>query len=215
MKYKTLVFDWDGTLIDSVDRIVHCLQETIRKLNYETKTNDEAKSIIGLGLEEAIFTLMPEVKQQPEKLAITVDTYRQFFFSGTIPSSPLFKGTLETLGYLKNKGYEMTIATGKSYKGLIHELKSNQLMPYFSVLKTADLSKSKPDPLMLNQIIDELGCDKNTVVMIGDTTFDLEMAKNAGVASIGLTCGVHSEQQLKAFNPIKIIKDIHYLMDVL
>lgn len=215
MKYKLIIFDWDGTLINSIDRIVFCLQRTIKKMGFEKRTDVQAQSVIGLGLEEAILTLMPEVKKQTNLLNEAVNTYRDYFFSNNIPDSALFEGAVAVLDYLKNKGYLLAIATGKSLKGLTGDLTSNNVTDYFVVLKTADLTKSKPDPLMVTQIMAELNINKADAVMVGDTTFDLEMANNAGIDSIGLCTGTHSRGKLAKMKPLTILNDVTELPQIL
>ncbi len=215
MKTKLLVFDWDGTLIDSVERIVYCINKTIDALKLQPLDEQSIRSVIGLGLQEAISTLFPQVKDKPELIDQVVSTYRQFFFSDKVPQAHLFPQVHETLDWLKQKQYPMAIATGKGYQGVMHELQQHDLLDFFSWIKTADKTKSKPDPMMLQHIMQESGFSEENMLMIGDTVFDLEMAYKINVPSIGVSYGVHSKEQLLKWQPLHIIEQFSQLTSIL
>ncbi len=215
MKTKLLVFDWDGTLIDSVERIVYCIKQTIDTLKLQQLDEQSIRSVIGLGLEEAITTLFPQAKDKAELVNKVITVYRQFFFSDQVPQAHLFPQVRETLEWLKEKQYPMAIATGKSYQGLMHELQQHDLLDFFTWVKTADKTKSKPDPLMLQHIMQESGFSAENMLMIGDTIFDLEMAYKIKMPSIGVSYGVHSKEQLLKWQPLHIIDQFSQLTSIL
>ena len=143
-KYSLLVFDWDGTLMDSQSQIVNCMTSAIEELGLEAKTHAQISNIIGLGLDEAILALYPTMKNSQIKL--TAQTYRDFYLYKDKTPSPLFDGVVDVLKELKAEGYDLAIATGKSRKGLDKGLTDTNTHDFFPITRCADETRSKPDP---------------------------------------------------------------------
>jgi phosphoglycolate phosphatase len=207
--YKLIIFDWDGTLMDSEAKIVSCLRSTIEHLKFESRADYLLKDVIGLGLTEAILKLYPDFTEHQIKLFI--DEYRDQFLEKDTTPSKLFEGVIEMLNSLKQKGLLLAIATGKGRNGLNRILKKTQLQEVFDCSRCADETLSKPDPLMLTEILNELNISAQHSLMIGDTSYDLEMANNRGMNSIAITHGVHSQERLLAYQPITNVSCISEL----
>lgn len=209
-KQKELViFDWDGTLIDSQANIVRCFEMVIEELELPARNHSEISNIIGLGMREALKMLFPD--QQVDIYEKMVDRYRYHFFAGN-PSEP-FVGAEQVLSALADNGYILAVATGKGRNGLNKALNHTGFGQYFHVTRCADETRSKPHPLMLEEILDETGMEPDQALMVGDTEYDLEMAKNAGMASIGVSYGVHDSDRLLKHEPITVINEIAALLD--
>ncbi|MBF0264660.1 MAG: HAD-IA family hydrolase [Gammaproteobacteria bacterium] len=210
--YSLVIFDWDGTLVDSIARIIDGLEKTINHLQLEPKTPKKLKEIIGLGLNHAILSLYPELNdQQVEHFA---NSYRQFFTVSQ--ASELFFGVDKMLYELKQKGVMLAIATGKGRSGLNSSMTEVGLEHFFHASRCADETQSKPNPAMLHEILDEFGMDKADAVMIGDSSYDIQMAQQINMDNIGVTYGVHSKEDLTQLNTQLIVEDIeslhHYLI---
>lgn len=187
------IFDFDGTLADSVDGIVAAMQAAISDVSLQQRSHTQVSNIIGLGLAEALQTLFPGIDDRKAEQA--AERYSHHFIndhSGLV----LFDGVESVLQSLKESGHSLAIATGKSRRGLNRVFGSSSLQQYFSYSRCADETMSKPHPLMLNELLAETGIDACEALMVGDTTYDIEMAANAGIRSIGVSYGVHSPQQL-------------------
>lgn len=208
---KCLIFDWDGTLMDSVMHIVASMRNVIHALGLETRTDDEIKNIIGLGMREAIYALYPEQQTAEFAERFTVE-YRQHFFADDAPQQ-LFDGVISTLGLLQQKGYYLAIATGKSRHGLDRILAETGIGNYFQHSRCADETRSKPHPLMLQEILQQLDIEPQQALMIGDTEYDMEMACNAGVHPMGVSYGVHERRRLQKYQPVHILDNIVELPD--
>lgn len=196
---KLLVFDWDGTLADSAQAIVAAMQSAIREMSLEPRSDQEIRNIIGLGLLEAVHMLFPDLNTSDlEKLA---NTYRNCYVLSNKGKTRLFPQTRETLEQLKNKDYQMAIATGKSRKGLDNSLKDTGIGDFFHFTRCADETFSKPHPQMLLDIMDNLVIAPESVLMIGDSEYDLQMATGAGVKSIAVCYGTQSKERLLEYNP--------------
>ncbi|MFK5914939.1 MAG: HAD-IA family hydrolase [Woeseiaceae bacterium] len=206
---KLIVFDWDGTLMDSVAHIVYCLRSAITNLKLEPKTDEELKNIIGLGLREALFDLYPSATDKD--LTDLTDQYREHFFDKNIDASELFTGARSLIEALDGKEYFLSVITGKGRNGLDKVLKLTQMGKHFPITRCADESQSKPHPQMLLDVIDYYGVEANEVIMVGDTEYDLLMANNAGSKSIGVTYGVHEKQRLLDCKPLVCVDSIHDL----
>ncbi|WP_317928802.1 HAD-IIIA family hydrolase [Halioxenophilus sp. WMMB6] len=203
------VFDWDGTLCNSLDKIVRCLQEAANLANLEDLSAAEAKSVIGLALPEAIQQLLPD--EDISTRAQVADFYRDAFNRDT--SQPqLFDGAKETLLELKERGYRLAVATGKSRAGLDRGLYETGLQNFFCATRCADETASKPNPKMLLELLAELNMCHTRAVMVGDTTFDLAMANAAGMRGIGVSFGSHSVAELNQHRPAVIIDHIKELL---
>jgi len=205
MKYKLFVFDWDGTLMDSESKIISCMNLAIDDMNFEPRTDDQIRNIIGLGFKEALTVLYPEKSSLYDEF---VEQYRVYFLSDDSEESPLFSHVEKLLELLNSHSYFLAVATGKGRRGLDKVLKESQLEQYFHVTRCADETFSKPNPQMLNEIMDFVGVEANETIMIGDTEYDLNMALNAGCDSIGIAHGTHDESRLKECKPIEIFQDI-------
>ncbi|WP_455365508.1 HAD-IA family hydrolase [Kaarinaea lacus] len=206
---ELVIFDWDGTLIDSQANIVQCLQWMIDDLNLPARTANQLSNIIGLGLYEALDTLFPEYDSQAYQEM--VDRYRYHFLSSE-PSQP-FPGADEVLAELANNRYLLAVATGKGRRGLDKALDHSGFRQWFHATRCADETRSKPHPQMLEEILDELGVEPERAVMIGDTEYDLQMAKSAGVHAVGVSYGVHDIDRLQQCEPIAILDEIRTLLD--
>lgn len=210
MKYELLIFDWDGTLMDSASHIVASLQAAARAMALPVPTHSEASYIIGLGLGEALLHLFPQLPEADHpRLA---DHYRDHYL-GRDDAIPLFAGADALLRRLHGRGHTLAVATGKSRRGLDQAMQHTTLKPLFSATRTADQTFSKPHPAMIEEIIAELGGRPETTLMIGDTSHDLQMAVNAGVASVGVSYGAHDVALLAACQPLVIVDTITALAD--
>lgn len=198
-EYKLLIFDWDGTLADSIGRIVTAMQVAAQRSGHPERDEDSVKGIIGLGLPEAILTLYPEMTD-----AQVVDFrqhYADVYIAMDTEPSPLFDGVLESLEAFRAEGYRLAVATGKARRGLDRVLKAHGWEDFFDVTRAADETASKPDPLMLNQILAHCDVRAEHALMVGDATFDLQMARNAGIDSVAVGYGAQSMERLLAFEP--------------
>ncbi len=204
------VFDWDGTLIDSVPRIVSCLRRAAEDLSLTTLSDEEYGDVIGLGLPQAIVRLYPAL--DPDRAEAYRHHYAEAFVSADGEPSAFFPGALETLEALRSRGHRLAVATGKSRRGLDRVLARHGLSGFFDATRCADETASKPDPLMLQQIVTELGVPASRAVMVGDTEYDLDMAARAGVRSIGVSYGVHPPERLARHAPLRIIDSLRQLL---
>lgn len=203
------IFDWDGTVSNSLDKIVQCVQKAAQAIDVERRSVNEIKSIIGLSLPKAIETLYPDLHgRQRESMA---EEYSQAYVNDDTPT-PLFQGVEETLTQLKERGHTLAVATGKTRKGLDRVFTHSCVTQHFSSSRCADETASKPDPLMLFELMGELGFHPQQSVMIGDTTFDMEMAKNAGIKRVGVSFGSHHESQLVPYQPEAILNTFDELL---
>ncbi|WP_029407244.1 HAD-IA family hydrolase [Thiomicrorhabdus sp. Milos-T2] len=208
-KYKAVIFDWDGTLMNSEARIVDTIQKAAKKLGLPVLSYDESKQIIGLSLENAILGLYPELTQS-QAVAMS-EAYSKCFLEESSVEMVPFDGAEALLLNLKQQGLKLAIATGKSRKGLNAVLDETGFGIYFDITRTPVESASKPNPLMLTQILDELSIDASEVIMIGDTTFDMEMALSLKMDRLALSHGVHQAEVLQSYNPVAILDSLHEL----
>jgi phosphoglycolate phosphatase len=198
-QFDLIVFDWDGTLMDSTAAIVKCIQAAAKDLGLPIPDNKAASYVIGLGLQDAMQAALPDV--DPKHYPRMAERYRYHYLAqdqGLI----LFDGVREMLTELSQQGYFLAVATGKSRVGLNRALDAAKLVSLFDATRCADETFSKPHPAMLQELTRELGQDMKRTVMIGDTTHDLQMAINAGAAGIGVRYGAHSGDELQALNPL-------------
>lgn len=215
--FPLLVFDWDGTLVDSIERIVTSLQFASRHAVDINVSESQARDVIGLGLLEAIAKLHPELDEQKYKTELNniADAYRQHYLHDNQVPAPLFSGVNELLDELRDKDYTLAISTGKSRAGLEQSINEHQVAGYFATTRCAGENKSKPHPEMLNEILDELNFSAAQTLMIGDSEHDLKMANNAEVQSIGVTHGVHDAETLNKYKPLICLDDITELSSYL
>jgi len=208
-KFKLLVFDWDGTLMDSQGRIVNSFQAAIADLQLEYRNVNQIRSIIGLGLEEGIITLFPTLAQSPRLLL--AKHYHDYFWSAAALPTPLFPGIAEMLQTLHAAGYWLAVATGKSRLGLNRSLNDTGLQSLFLSSRCAEETSSKPHPQMLQEIMAELEVSNSETLMVGDTDYDLQMANNAGVASVAVSYGMHEKDRLLKCQPLVCLDDLSEL----
>jgi phosphoglycolate phosphatase len=216
-QYPLLVFDWDGTLVDSIERIVTSLQHASRHAVNIEISETQAKDVIGLGLREAISKLHPELDAQHGSIELEniANAYRQhYLYDNPIPA-PLFAGVNELLADLRNEGYTLAISTGKSRAGLEQSINEHKVADYFAATRCAGENKSKPHPQMLHEILQQLNFTAAQAVMIGDSEHDLKMANNAKMSSIGVTHGVHDAATLEKHKPLVCLSNITDLSDYL
>ena len=197
MKYPLIVFDWDGTVIDSHTAIIECMQEASRDLGLPIPERERAGHVIGLGMHDTMKIVAPELpaERYPEFIAM----YRKHFLERE-DRMQLFPGMNQLLHSL-SKSRRLAIATGKSRKGLERALDASGVRDCFTASRCADETTPKPHPAMLLELMDELELQPDGVLMIGDTSHDMEMAKAAGVHGLAVTYGAHPENQLRACDP--------------
>lgn len=196
--FDLIVFDWDGTLMDSTAAIVESIQAACADLGLPLPSREQASHVIGLSLLGAVQTVAPGLDD--EGYQRLVERYR-FHFLARDHELVLFEGSRELLAWLRGEGYQLAVATGKARRGLDRVLEQSGLVPVFHATRCADESFSKPHPGMLLELMDELMVEPERTLMIGDTTHDLLMAKNAGTHALAMTYGAHPADQLEAEVP--------------
>lgn len=211
MRYQLIVFDWDGTLMDSEARIVSCMRAAGKDLKLPDLPSDQIKDIIGLGLAEAIHRLYPDLGA--EKLIEMVDRYRFHFLGDSVKHSSLFDGAEKVIAQLEADEYMLAVATGKSRRGLEKEFDVTGLGPVFHASRCADETFSKPNPQMLLDILDKLGVEAKDTLVVGDTEYDMQMAINAGADGLGVAYGVHSTDRLYKYGALDCLNEISDLPD--
>ena len=204
-QFDLIVFDWDGTLMDSTAAIVKCIQAAARDIGAPVPSRDQAAYVIGLGLMEAMQAVLPGV--DPKLLPRMVERYRYHFLTQD-QELTLFEGARDMLADLSQQGYFLAVATGKTRVGLNRALDQVKLLSLFDATRCADETFSKPHPAMLQELTRELGQDIRRTVMIGDTTHDLQMAINAGAAGVAVEFGAHPSEQLRALKPLFVAGSI-------
>lgn len=197
---NTLIFDWDGTLADSVGNIVAAMQRAAVDVGLPACSEREVRDIIGLALPDAIAVLYPYLND-PARAALLLQAYADNYLVVERTPSELFAGVRSALDDLRAKGFYLAVATGKGRKGLDRMLGVHGLESYFDATRCADETAGKPDPLMLDEILRELDVSADAACMVGDSSFDLLMAKNAGVCSVAVTYGAMSLEQLQRCEP--------------
>ncbi|MCM2971114.1 HAD-IA family hydrolase [Larsenimonas suaedae] len=203
MTYDLIIFDWDGTLMDSAARIVASMQHAGQDASVPVPSGEAVRRIIGLGLPEAIQTLWPE--QDSTTRERIQARYSHHFVHAETHEAPLsfFEGVPEGIARLRAHGaLKLAVATGKSRKGLDRVFRDHQCGDWFEASRTADMTASKPDPRMLEELLSELGCSPDRALMVGDTTFDLEMAERLGMDRVAMTYGVHDRDELLRHTPV-------------
>lgn len=209
-RYDLIVFDWDGTVMDSTAVIANSIQSACRDLDLTVPTDEVARHVIGLGLDQALRYAVPSAGAS--RHADLVARYRHHFFSQE-NAMPLFAGAEALMQELRADGYLLAVATGKNRNGLDRALKASNMAQYFHSTRTADQTVSKPDPTMLHEILEELEVSVGRSIMVGDTTHDLQMAVNAGMSSLGMTHGAHPPDQLLELKPLALLDDFNDLRD--
>jgi phosphoglycolate phosphatase len=206
--FDLIAFDWDGTLFDSTKIIVRSIQDAVRDVGGTAPTDKAASYVIGLGLMQALAHAAPDVP--PEKYPALGERYRHHYASHYDDLS-LFDGVLGLLDDLKSRGHLLAVATGKSRRGLDEALRSVELKGVFHGSRTADETAGKPDPRMLLELMREFGVDPGRVLMVGDTTHDLQMALNAGCPSVGVSYGAHEPATFAVLEPRHVAHSVQEL----
>ena len=202
-RYELIVFDWDGTLMDSAAAIVAAILAACRDLNLPEPSEDRARHVIGLGLSDALHYAVPELPAADyPRMA---ERYRHHYLARDRELT-LFPGTLEMIAELSGAGRMLAVATGKSSLGLKRALEQSRLGSYFHTTRCADQCFSKPHPAMLEEIMIELGAPRERTLMVGDTTHDLQMARNAGVHGLGVAFGAHRRSSLEEESPLAVLE---------
>ncbi|WP_338926585.1 HAD-IA family hydrolase [Mycetohabitans endofungorum] len=209
-QFDLIVFDWDGTLMDSTAHITHSIQRACRDLGLPVPDALSASYVIGLGLRDALQIAAPTL--DPIDYPRLAQRYRFHYLSGD-PHIELFAGVREMLDELRGAGYLLAVATGKSRVGLNRALDSVRLMTMFDATRCADETFSKPHPAMLHELTRELGQGATRTLMIGDTTHDLQMAANAGASAVAVSYGAHPAEQLVKLEPRFCAADVTSLAD--
>ncbi len=201
-RFDLIAFDWDGTLMDSTATIATSIQRACADLGLPVPSDEQASHVIGLGLVDALAYAVPAMPK--DMVPQMVERYRHHYLSRDA-DLPLFPGVREIVVSLKEAGYFVAVATGKSRVGLDRALNLSGLRPLFDATRCADECRSKPDPQMLWDLGDELGVRNDRMLMIGDTTHDLQMATNAGASSLGVSYGAHAERALEGHGALAIV----------
>lgn len=212
MRYPLVIFDWDGTLMDSAGRIVSCMQAAARDAEWCELSDDSVRNIIGLGLPEAIAMLCPGIgSEQAERLR---QRYAYHFVEGDTTPMCFFSGVEEGLAALHaGPGQRLAVATGKSRRGLDRIFRESASGKWFHASRTADETLSKPHPRMLEELLAELGVSAGEAVMVGDTEYDLEMARAIGMDRIAVTWGVHAPERLAKSRPVYTARAVPELFE--
>ncbi len=200
---KLVIFDWDGTVMDSVGKIVTCVQRAAAQVGIAVPTFDEAKQIIGLSLDPAFAKLFPAADAQTR--LVLCNAYKEIYLHHDQTATPLFTGACELFTDLQQRGYLLAVATGKMRRGLNRIFDETQTGHFFTTSRCADEAQSKPHPQMLEQILAELKLQPEHAVMVGDTVHDLAMAHAIDMPRIGITHGVHKAVDFQPFAPIAVI----------
>lgn len=205
-KYAHIIFDWDGTLMDSTGRIVSAMQSTAKKLELNIPSVSEVKAIIGLSMEDVLNQLFSEADNDMREKILA--EYRYQYVDGDQTPSPLFPKSLELVHWLKQKKVTVSVATGKARHGLKRVMKEVDVEHLFDHSICADEAQSKPHPEMVERLLTLSGHDKSEALVIGDSIHDLKMAKNAGVDSIAVTSGANDKETLALHSPVAILERI-------
>ncbi len=207
-QFDLIAFDWDGTLFDSTAIITRCIQRAVVDVGGQEPTREAASYVIGLGLKQALAHAAPDVPV--EKYPELGQRYR-FHYTAHQNDIILFEGVLPMLADLKARHHWLSVATGKSRKGLNEALHDVDLKGMFDASRTADETAGKPSPLMLQELMREFGVEPERTLMIGDTTHDLQMALNAGCASVGVSYGAHEPSAFQALKPRFVAHSVNEL----
>ena len=209
-RFDLIAFDWDGTLYDSTQIIVRCIQSAVVDVGGQKPTDEQAAYVIGMALMPALAHAAPDVPK--DKYPMLGERYRHHYAAHHNDLS-LFDGILPMLQALREKQHLLTVATGKSRKGLDDALHQVALRGMFDGSRTADETAGKPNPRMLNELMAEFGVSPERTLMIGDTTHDLEMAHNAGCDSVAVSYGAHGTSDFGQWNPLTVAHNVSELHD--
>ncbi|WP_372964553.1 HAD-IA family hydrolase [Marinobacter sp.] len=213
MNVKVVIFDWDGTLIDSVEHIAESLHQAATELGYPDLERKAYRNIIGLGMVEALQKLYPDLSL--DEIARIREGYSGYFFQKVTTPQNVFDGMAEVVADICQSGRGCSVATGKSRRGLAQALTTSGLGHHFDITRCADETRSKPDPLMLEEILEFYGYQPEDAVMIGDTHYDLDMARRIGMPAIGVEWGAHDREVLQSCDPCAVVNTVGDLRRVL
>jgi phosphoglycolate phosphatase len=206
-RYELVVFDWDGTLMDSEARIVSCMQRAAADAGFPIPTPAAARDIIGLGMTEAVGRLFPTAA--PSRVDDLINAYREHWLGNEVEAETMFGGALDLVSGLHRSGYLLAVATGKSRRGLDKAFEESGLGTFFHASRCADETFSKPHPQMLEEILTDLDMSPADALVIGDTEYDMQMAGNAHVDAVGVSHGVHSAERLLANGAVRCFDDLN------
>ena len=210
-RYSLIIFDWDGTLIDSVPDITHSLRYAAQQMQLPILEEDDYRGVIGLSLSNAIRGLYPQLDDK--QVLQFVGLYRaEYLRLEENPSAP-FPGVTDGLDSLRERGVTMAVATGKGRAGLDRSMTANKYVTYFDASRCADEARSKPDPLMLEQLLQELEVPVERALVVGDAGFDLQMAENIGMDRVAVTYGAQPKEKLLAHNPVFVAESFDDLVE--
>jgi len=207
--FELVIFDWDGTVVDSADRIVAAWLAAVRDCGMFVPEPEAVRELIGLGLDDTFHRLLPGTSR--DQRARVMACYREHWALRGSHPSPMFPGTEQALKVLADTDMLLAVATGKSRSGLDREMHAHGLHPLFDASRCSDDAPPKPHPGMLLDLLDELGVEPEAAVMVGDTEYDMAMAAAAGVAAVGVRSGVHNETRLRPFSPRAVLDHVAQL----
>lgn len=214
MGVELVIFDWDGTLIDSTGRIAESLHHAAVDTGLPVLAPQRYRSIIGLGLPEALAALYPDANDG-ERHQLRAHYARHYIDSTEASPCALYDGAQQLLDELRGRDIRLAVATGKNRPGLERAFRHSGIADYFVSSRTADETSSKPHPRMLLEILHELRVNADAAIMVGDTTFDLEMARRAQMSAIGITHGAHDVDELRRCEPLALVDHLLHVLDVL
>lgn len=209
-RYAAVLFDWDGTVMDSTYSIASSIQLASADLELPVPSIQQASWVIGLSLESALYRAVPDLTA--EQMPLFLERYRYHFMQRD-PHIKLFDGILPFMGELRGRQIALGVATGKSRQGLDRVLQQVKLSTFFDATRCADETRSKPDPEMLHQLLAELMLEPEQVLMVGDTVHDIHMAANAGMDSVAVTYGAHDPQTLAKAEPTVMVDNVAQMRD--
>ena len=207
-----LIFDWDGTLIDSAAKIVTCMQYAAEESGVDPLPDEPIRQIIGLSLPQAIAVLYPH--ESPALHEDIRQRYVSHYIGMDQTPTPLFAGVTETLHTLRDAGYTLAVATGKARRGLDRVLEQMGMQKFFHATRCADETRSKPHPQMLHELLDFFVCASEQALMVGDSSYDMEMAQAAGVPRVAVSYGAHSVEQMLRYEPVACLDQFADLLPV-
>lgn len=203
-KLRVLIFDWDGTLVDSIQRIVTAMHMASDMCAVPRCTDEEVRAIIGLAMPQVYDVLYPDADDAELKQRF-IHAYSEQYLILEEQPSPFYPGVMEALDHYRRAGYQLAVATGKSRRGLHRVLSGHKMLNYFDITRCADETRSKPDPLMLHEILKHCAATPEQAIMVGDSPFDLRMANNAKVSGIAVSYGAQPLSVLRQEQPILAI----------
>ena len=207
-----LIFDWDGTLIDSAAKIVTCMQYAAEESGVDPLPDEPIRQIIGLSLPQAIAVLYPH--ESPALHEEMRQQYVSYYIGMDQTPTPLFAGVTETLHTLRDAGYTLAVATGKARRGLDRVLEQMGMQKFFHATRCADETRSKPHPQMLHELLDFFVCEPEQALMVGDSCYDMEMAQAVGMPRVAVSYGAHSIEQMLRFEPVACLDRFDALLPV-